>query len=56
MTGRITSSVPTYLLISHTRYDPATAFGHTRMFRGTAPVGGPYTGMVPGPQIPAYTG
>ncbi|XP_039843435.1 uncharacterized protein LOC120703417 [Panicum virgatum] len=26
------------------------------MFRGTSPVGGPYLGMVPGPQIPAYTG
>ena len=53
---QIRSSVPTYLLISHTGYDPGTAFGHTRMFRGTAPVGGPYPGMVPGPQIPVYTG
>ena len=53
---KITSSVPTYLLISHTGYDPATAFGHTGMFRGAPPVGGPYPGMVPGPQIPAYTG
>ena len=53
---KITSSVSTYLLISHTGYDPATAFGHTGMFRGTAPVGGPYPGMVPGPQIPVYTG
>ena len=26
------------------------------MFRGAPPVGGPYPGMVPGPQIPAYTG
>ena len=42
--------LPTYLLISHTEYDPATTFGHT------GPVGGPYPGMVPGPQIPAYTG
>ena len=40
----------------HGLADPATAFGHTGMFRGTAPVGGPYPGMVPGPQIPAYTG
>src|SRR6185295_10415651 len=53
---QIRSSVPTYLLISHTEYDTATAFGHTGMFRGTAPVGGPYPGMVPGPQIPVYTG
>ena len=53
---QIRSSVPTYLLISHTGYDPATAFGHTGMFRETAPVGGPYPGMVPGPQIPVYTG
>ena len=45
---KIRSSVTTYLLISHTGYDPATAFGHTGMFRGTAPVGGPYPGMVPG--------
>jgi len=37
-------------------YDPATACGHTGMFRGTTPVGGPYPRMVPGPQIPAYTG
>ena len=36
--------------------DPATVFGHTGMFRGTAPVGGPYPRMVPGPQIPVYTG
>ena len=53
---KIRSSVPTYLLISHTGYDPATAFGHTGMFRGTTPVGGPYPGMVLGPQIPVYTG
>ena len=53
---QIRSSVPIYLLISHTGYDPATAFGHTRMFKGTAPVGGPYPGMVPGPQILVYTG
>jgi len=25
------------------------------MFRGAPPVGGPYPGMVPGPQISAYT-
>src|SRR6185437_10034727 len=48
---QIRSSVPIYLLISHTGYDPATAFGHTGMFRGTAPVGGPYPGMVPGPLL-----
>src|SRR6185312_3901493 len=52
---KIRSSIATYLLISQTRYDPATAFGHTGMFRGAPAVGGPYPGMVPGPQIPAYT-
>ena len=53
---KIISIVAIYLLISQIGYDPATAFGHTGMFGGAPPVGGPYSGMVPGPQIPAYTG